>query len=122
MADNTATPTREDIRAKMLAHKGKTRIIRAYEMDIELRSPTVRQMIEATSSREGESREDATARASVMAIVAHCYVPGTTSRIFTDADVEALMALPMDTDYRDLQEAISEMMGIKRVVEEQVKN
>lgn len=125
MADSTEktpTPTREDIRTKMLAHKGQSKIITAYGMEIELRSPSVKQLIEATSSREGESREDATARASVMAIIAHCYVPGTSSRVFSDADAEALMSLPMDGEYRNLQESISELMGIKRIVEEQVKN
>jgi hypothetical protein len=124
MADKSETThmSKDDIRSKIFSHKSATKIINVYGIDIELRSPTVRQLVEATSAREGESKEDTTSRASVMAIVAHCYVPGTDSKIFSEADAEALMALPMDTNYRALQEAISDLMGIKKLLEASTKN
>lgn len=128
MADETAkaaptpTPNRSELRSKVFGHKAESRLIEAFGIDIELRAPSVRALIEATSPREGESREDATSRASVMAIISHCYVPGTNEKLFSEADAEELMKLPMDAEYRKLQEAISEIMGIKAATVAQTKN
>ena len=112
MSDTTVL-TRDEIRAALVGkrHEGKTRPITLFGVDVELRQPTFKSIMEART-------EDDQGRRAVDMIIKYAYVPGTDERIFEEGDVPMIEEWPFGEDLVNLQNAIVEMTGIDLAVEE----
>jgi hypothetical protein len=100
------TPNQEkkqSIRNAILgAQKIKTTQIEFFGQTVELRQPTMDFILNMNS-------EENRARAAAQMIIGYTYVPGTEERVFEDADLESIMALPFGQDVNRLNRAISSL-------------
>lgn len=106
--ENQVTPkvalTRDEIRAKILGSKAKSKTIEFFGAEIELRQPTLGVILE---HRKAEGDIDALQ----MMLISYAYVPGTSDLVFDEADVDALMELPFGKDMNVLTTTVGELMG-----------
>jgi len=98
--------TRDQIRAKVFS-KIKPRIIdiNVFGVDIELHQPTLKAILEA------QDTEDTGTRMAQM-IINYAYVPGTTTRVFDEADAPMILTWPFGDDLIRLQKAITLLTGV----------
>lgn len=104
---NTNSPTRKDIRNALLGKgpKPDTRVIELFGFEIELRQPSLGDIMRARET------EDPAARAADM-IIKYAYVPGTNERVFDDADRDQILKWPFGKDLARLNTAIVELTGV----------
>lgn len=99
--------TRDQIRAELIGkkHKGKTKLVTLFGVEIELRQPTLATILDA---RDIESERDRTA----SVFINYAYVPGTDERVFEDTDKESILNWPFAEELIAVQEAIGELTGV----------
>lgn len=110
--------TRDEIRAALIGStpKSKTKLITVFDIDLELRQPTLAAIM---STRESDDSE---VRATDM-IIKYAYVPGTDELVFEETDREMILRWPFGQELLKLQEAISELTGIDiAAAEEDIEN
>ncbi len=85
--------------------KFKVEEITLFGAKIEVRQPTLEQIMTAQDSKDR-------ARAAVGLMIRHCFVPGTTTPIFEDTDADMLLAMPMSQDLLRFNDAFEKLSGI----------
>jgi hypothetical protein len=103
---NVAPPTRDDLRSRIFsAHSIRKLEVQFFGATVELRQPTLNDIISAQTSEERQS-------AVIDTLVRYAYVPGTEQRIFEDTDVESLKALPFGADFIRISNALEELTEV----------
>jgi hypothetical protein len=100
--------TRQQIRDHILgsgAAKPKSELIDLFGMQVEIRQPSLKAMMEAREI------EDNNQRIATM-IVYYTYVPGTDDRVFEDSDIPEILSWPFGADLTRLNAAITKLTGI----------
>jgi hypothetical protein len=115
LAQSTVPVTRKFIRDTMLSAKPETRNLHIFGCDVEVRQPTLEEVIAYQNS------EDKT-RAAAGIIQRYVYVPGTGERVFEEADLDRIRRMPFGRDMNVLQEAINDLMGLSKMVDAELKN
>ncbi len=105
--------TRDAIRAALVGSRqeGASRAIKLFGIDIELRQPTFKSIMEARIEGDGATR-------AIDMIIKYAYVPGSEERIFEEGDIPQMEEWPFGPDLVAIQNAIVEMTGIDIAVEE----
>lgn len=105
---------RQVLRDKIFGSRNRKRIvIDILGEKVELRQPSLGDLMDAREEKESK-------KVVARMIINYCYIPGTEERVFEDADVEAILALPFGEELVAIQNAISELTGVD--VKEQEKN
>lgn len=105
---------REQMRGTIFStRKARKEIVQFAGQNIEVRSPSLGAVMD---SRD----EPNTKRMIARMIVNYCYVPESDVKIFEEADIEAIIAMPFDEDFVRLNKAIQSLTGIS--VEAEIKN
>lgn len=106
---------RDKIRTAAFNQKCRSKIVSYAGVDIEIRQPPVGVVL----GREGAS--DRKALMSHM-LINYCYVPGTDEKVFEEADIEALMAVPFNKEWIAINEAIDSLTDLGETRKEEAKN
>lgn len=102
MAENTVGAIRSGI---LGSKKGKTKIVDMFGHNVEVRQPTVGQLLDLESNEDRKS-------ALVNMLVTYCYMPKSDQRIFTKEDASELMALPAGEWLSGFNDAIAELTNV----------
>jgi len=111
MADKKLTPQQELRAAIFLAAKPKSLTTMFFGREIELRQPTVRDVLNAR--KEGDEQT-----VIVRMLIQYAYAPGTNTHVFEDTDIEPLLDLPFGQDFDNLSKAINKLTGLDDLIEE----
>ena len=109
--------TRDQIRAAMFGkkHKGNTKLVSLFGVEIELRQPTLATILD--SRDEGDEKKRIT-----EVFIKYSYVPGTDELIFEDTDSEIILNWPFGEDLIEVQKTIAELTGVDLgEIEEELK-
>lgn len=85
--------------------KPRSKVIHFFNVDIELRQPTVRQMTELRQ----QASEDGDRINAVQFVINYAYVPGTNDLVFDKEDYTLLAEMPMGPDVAALFNAVGEL-------------
>lgn len=97
--------TRDEIRAKIFSAKPKFELVEDfYGTDIELRQPDLETALQARNAEENEH--------VFTMLLDYAYVPGTNEKVFEEADVEAIRALPFGPEMANLLGKVNKLLGI----------
>lgn len=97
---------KDQLRSKILATKTpKSKIIDFMGEKIEIRQPTLKDIVEAQESGAGKN-------AIITALVSYAYIPGTNEKLFETEDTESLMELPFGKDFMNVSKAIEELSEV----------
>lgn len=97
---------RDNIRDKMFtSHEFKREMITVFGADVEIVQPSLGQILKA---QENPDRSDAV----IDLMIEYCYVPGTSEKVFTDADKESIKGFPAGMDIVKISTAIANMTSI----------
>lgn len=97
----------DEIRKTIFAGKHfKTRIVPFFDTEIELRQPTVGQLL---NNKLDEKENLAVAQILIM----YAYVPGTDQKVFEQADYDSIKELPAGTWIGDIFQTFAELTGAK---------
>jgi hypothetical protein len=107
MTKATIKVTREELRDRLLGHAPKpvVKTMSLFGCEIDLRQPTLRSILAA---QEIDSAEE---RAANM-MITFAFVPGTSEKIFEEADKEMILNWPFGEDLQAVQTAIAELTGV----------
>ena len=108
MADNIPeqpTNDRTTIRTAIFAGKAKTLPVNAFGVKLELRQPSMGELLDLQDLPNQKSRV-------VASLIRYCYVPGTKEKVFDEADTNSILALPFDKNFIAINDAIAELTGI----------
>jgi len=83
-----------------------TKIIEMFGMEVEVRQPSVGQLMSLTDG------SDTSRNAAVNAMIEFCYVPGTNDKVFEVTDYDSLLGLPMGPWFVAFQEVWAELASI----------
>lgn len=102
-----STAARDLIRKRLLIDIPKPERIKLklFGMEVELKQPTLREIIEDRQIADMEVR-------NVSMIVRYVVVPGTDEKVFTPDDAELIGNWPMTGDMVRFQEALFKLTGI----------
>ncbi len=103
-----ATPlTREQMRDRLLGHAPKPERIslKLFGTDLDLVQSTLGSILDMQDMPTGKDR-------AAYMIIHYACVPGTSDRVFEDADQEMILKWPFGEDLNKVQEAIAELTGI----------
>jgi hypothetical protein len=99
--------TRDAARAAILGAKQvKSETISFFGTDIEVRQPTLGQILELQAKSSG----DATAFA-INILLNHVYLPGTNEHVFEAANTDELKEMPFGPDFNTLVQAYQRLTG-----------
>lgn len=104
---------RESIRTAIFTAKPKSKIVDAFGIKMEIRQPSLKVILES----QNVSAEERNTTIALM-LVKYAFVPGTTERIFDDVDVDSILGLPFGEDMQAIQDAMNELVGIQKAVED----
>lgn len=105
---------RDKLRTSLFSAVAKFILVPVGEDMIEVRQPQVGDMLD---SMQGDSQRHRIARM----LINSCYVPGTSERVFEEADFDMLMSMPAGGMYADLMAAITENIDLKKVQADEKK-
>ena len=108
MADNIPeqpTNDRTSIRTAIFAGKAKVLLVTAFGVDLELRQPSMGELLDLQDLPDQKSRV-------VASLIRYCFVPGTKEKVFDEADRDSILALPFDENFVKINDAIAELTGI----------
>lgn len=126
----TTTPTiepapkkkfnRDEIRTAILDAKPRAIIVEAFGIEIEVREPLMRQIMELNAKNVNEDGTPKANNTNAMAesLAAYLYVPGTDEKVFDENDVDVLQSAPFGEDIRKIQEAINKLIGVDKRTKE----
>lgn len=106
MAETQAT--RDELRKKIFSTKNKQfqkEGLILFGQNLEMRQPSLGMILAA---QESENR----AKAVVMLLVNHCYVPETDEKVFEEGDVEMILSMPFGDDLLRANQVIEKMTSI----------
>ena len=100
---------RDKLRASVFASKTpKSKVIDFFGTEIEVRQASLEGILNS------EVPEDSL-KGLVNTMIEFCFVPGTNEHVFEEADLDCIKALHFGPEFKVMQEAITEMMGINMV-------
>ena len=102
MAENTVGAIRSGI---LGSKKGKTKIVDMFGHNVEVRQPTVGQLLDLETTDDRK-------KALVNMLAGYCYMPDSDSKIFTKEDANELLALPAGEWLINFNGAIAELTGV----------
>jgi len=105
---------RDELRAQIFANaKPKSLEMEFFGAQIELRQPPMEVVLQ-TQQAAAEDR----AFAAASMVVRYAFVPGTNDRVFDDADIDLIKAMPFGKDMATLNTKITELTDIDILGEE----
>jgi hypothetical protein len=112
---NTSDPAvvakmREAIRTSIFTTKPKSKLIKVFGTEIELRQPSI-----ATIMAHNDSNSSPAHKAAEI-MISYAYVPGTDTKVFEDVDVDGIIGLPWGNDMSAIQSAIAELTELEPMV------
>lgn len=113
MAQNNS---RDEVRSKLFSgaqSNRKTETINMFGTQVEVRQPSVGQVLELQGSDDQRSQ-------LVRMMIEYCYVPGTDEKVFEPADEEAIMNWPVGDWFNQFNNAVMRLTDIN--VEAAAKN
>lgn len=115
---NVAAPmSTADLRKEIFSAK-HTKVKKASyvfnDVKLEFRQPKLENFLEI-QREEGSGKNFV-----VRMMIDHSYIPETDEKIFTEADYDAIVAMPMSAQFTKLMEIVQDMFDIK--IEEKAKN
>ena len=97
---------RDELRSQIFSgKKRKTRAVNLFGGDVEIRQPTLRDIIK-TQNMEDRSE------GIIYLLISYCYVPGSDEKVFEPKDAEELLNLPFDESFSSASVALTEMIGV----------
>ena len=84
-------------------------------VEIEVRQPSIRErarILKASKAQTGDQEKIDLGELFVTAAIACCYDPGTSQKVFTDADRESLMEQPSGSFVDDLGAVALKLMNV----------
>lgn len=98
--------TLDTIRSQIFGrdHKPRSVLITFFGAEIELRQDSMGNMLDAQNAADAD-RQDQLLRV----IIRRAYIPGTDTRVFTEADIDGLRALPWNSDWTNLANKVAEL-------------
>ena len=106
---------RQQTRDLIMTTKPKSILLDVFGTQIELRQPNLRTIMTT------QSMDDRAAAAAIM-LINYSYLPGTNTKVFEDVDVDGILGLPFGSDFQKIQEAISELTDVAKVVKAEKGN
>ena len=104
--------TRDSLRASIFSTKPiKKEIIKLFDTEVEIRQPTIKDVLEMDTSDNTE--------AVVGVLIRYCYVPGTDDRVFEEADRDNILSWPVGDWLQNVTKSIERLTGV--TVEESEK-
>ena len=101
-----SSEARNKLREKLLSsHQGEVKALNVFGVDIELRQPSLGDILSVKDSATDEDR-------AAELVIQYAYVPGTDERIFEKADKANILNWPFGKDIQRLQRAVVELTGI----------
>jgi hypothetical protein len=85
----------------------KRESVEAFGTTIDIRQTTLGRVLEL-QEKLSEDRKVAIG----LAFLEFCYVPGTDTRLFDDADLDMVLGLPFGEDFQKVQDVINKLMGV----------
>jgi len=106
-------PDRDDIRARLFAKKERKSVtIDLWDTEIELRQPTVAEMLDQT--------EETDQRVMIASfLIRQAYIPGTDEKVFDFADQSGILNWPYGKWVQELTNALRDLTDLD--IEEDVK-
>jgi hypothetical protein len=121
MTNPNAKLLRDEIRSKALSTSGpsKSKLVSFRGIDIEIREQS---LSVALSHIEADVTNTTPAQRAVSLLIDYAYVPGHPDvRVFEDSDMDVLLQLPFNNEWIQVQNAVSEIMGLTKEEVDQVK-
>ena len=101
--------TRDEIRTQIFSSsKNKKKVVKFYDAEVEIRQPTLGMIMQFQAVDGTDTKKDAL----VQMMIELCYIPGTSERIFEEADYDTLLGLPFDEDLQSFVDEMNALMGI----------
>jgi hypothetical protein len=100
-------PTRDQIREAILNAKAEIKSTTFAGVAVELHQPTLDEILSMEDS-EGDNRKSN----MVNMIVMYTYVPGTSTKVFDEADRNVLLGVPFGKDMQRLLKSFSDLTGV----------
>ena len=101
-----AAKSRDALRGRLMgAKKFKSETLDLFGESVEIRQPTVGQILDATEYDDQK-------KALVNILVNYCYIPGTQERIFEPTDEAAIMEWPVGDWFSEINAAIQRLTTI----------
>jgi len=109
----TKANNRDSIRSQLFSKsRFKTKIVDMLGQRVEIRQPSIGDLNRMSKTINKESNDKDAKSAVVQLIIDYSYVPGTKTKLFTNADKEALSALPGGQWLVDYQAEFMKLSGI----------
>lgn len=106
MPDKTNGVDRQELRNRLFkTKKFKTKTIDLFGTAIELRQPSIGQITALEDADDAQS-------ALVTTLIEYAYIPGTTEKMFEEADAASILEWPVGAWVQDLNAAIVELTSI----------
>ena len=111
--------TAAQARQKIIAGSEPNKVSHTFKgVSVELRQPTITQFLTTNQTAEGEERNQA--RVTIKMIIEYTYLEGTDDKLFEDADLDALLNMPMSGEFFEMISKMNDLLDIK--VDSKVKN
>lgn len=105
-----AESTRDALRARIFKSRtAKRKTLTLFEegTEVEVRQPTIGDIMEAQSQDAGDERNFAI----VQIMLRYCYVPGTDTKVFEESDIANIKEMPMGSWFTNLIEVFNEFVN-----------
>lgn len=105
-----AESTRDALRARIFKSRtAKRKTLTLFEegTEVEVRQPTIGDIMEAQSQDSGDERNFAI----VQIMLRYCYVPGTDTKVFEESDIANIKEMPMGNWFTNLIEVFNEFVN-----------
>jgi hypothetical protein len=109
---------RDAIRAAFFNQKIQAKTVTVAGIAMEIRQPAVGDIMMMQVPEGMDSRKYAAAKV----LCDYCYVPGTDEKVFDQADIESILAVPFSGDWVKLQTEIDSLTDIMSQLETATKN
>lgn len=110
--------SRDAIRAAFFNQKIQVKTVTVAGIKMEIRQPAVGDIMLMQVPEGMDSRKYAAAKV----LCDYCYVPGTDEKVFDQADIESILAVPFSGDWVKLQSEIDSLTDIMSQLETATKN
>lgn len=104
---------RDEIRGKVFAaHKLATEEIEIFNTKIELRQPTLSDVLVIQQARDDSEDGSVPVSAVAKVLIQYSFVPKTNEKIFEEGDGEAIMQLPFGDDMIRVTDALERLTKV----------
>lgn len=108
--DYNSPNLRDKIRTAVLGNtsaKFRRERITVWGIDIEVRQPSMRQILGATEITDRKTQ-------LANQIINTCYVPGTDEAIFEPGDIDTILSLPFDENLHKISDTLNTLIGSQK--------